>query len=64
MIIATSASDDSRTSVSQNICAHTIRDEWFGMALVVPQASRNADEHYNHLEFFGGIIEHTPDVFG
>ncbi len=49
MILAKSSTHDSRTSDSQNSCAHTIRDEWSGMALAIPQQSRNADANYNNF---------------
>ena len=60
MIIAKAAADEHRAPASQNICAHTIRDEWSGMPLAVPQASHSADENYNNLKFLAGVInEHA-----
>ena len=62
MIVAKSSTDESRNSSSQNICAHTIRDEWSGMALAVPPVARDTDNNYNHLKFFAGVIKHKSEI--
>ena len=46
MIIAKAANDERRSSASNNISIHTIRDEYSGMSYAVPQQTRSVDENY------------------
>ena len=62
MIIAKAATDDNISSASHNRCIHTIRDEYSGMSYAVPQQTRSADEHFNNLKFFAGVVKHRPEV--